>query len=540
MPDLIAANKRISIPVGKDVFIPLNPQGINPVVFIRDGNTFKRLDLQAIAIQDAGGLVPCGRSNGFSCFADTGEQIDNASQIWQRGIDLFNKQTGLDYFSLPQQNIADVEGATRGGQATIQPLNSINDFKSTLQTAQSGGDIDISQGQRVNAQGQLVDASGKVIAESVTAPEAQATIVNTPVTLGNGETVFVDTQGNFFDTSGKPVSNKQIASSTATNGMTQVTLGNGQTVQVDNQGNFFDLSGNPVSNEQVAGATAGSAIGSQNGSTGDTGASGGTSGGTTGGTSAITGQPTELNFSDLENSPEYQALDPDLQQVVRAVFEGVAQNDVKLAQRFAEALKVAGDINDPFFASLARLAKDALTRGFVSLDNEEAVKEEQLRNTLADLRTDIANRSEFLSLEEQNTLKGIERKFVQNLEDTRQGLATRGFTSSSRRSERERVLEEDRSDIVESTGRKFAFEQEQIGNQLAREERDTQAEIARLSELAREGRLDLLRKAEESLGSQGLGDLTALSGLQPLGDVFGSLPQEELESTISAAQSFVF
>ena len=166
-----AANTSFQIPAGGEVFIPTKPQGIAPQVYIRDGDTFKVLDLQSIAVEAAGGLVPCGRSNGFRCFADTGEQINNANQVWQRGIELFNEQTGQDYFSLPQQNIADVTSASRG--KPITRINSIDEFKTSVEQAAPGGDIDISQGQTFDpVTKQLKDASGKVIGSTAGATGA--------------------------------------------------------------------------------------------------------------------------------------------------------------------------------------------------------------------------------------------------------------------------------------------------------------------------------------------------------------------------------
>jgi len=305
------------------------------------------------------------------------------------------------------------------------------------------------------------------------------------------------------------------------------------------EGTFFIESGtgNKVTKEDL-GVAPPAGDGTPPPAGGDTGV---TDDATAGAGDQIGTEETQLDFTDLENSPEFQALTDDQKGIVKAVFEGIANNDVKLAQAFAEALKTAEAINDPFFSSMLRLASDAINRGFVSLENEEAFKEQQLRNNLADLEVDIANQQEFLSLEEQNILRGVERLYKQNLETTRQNLAVTGFTQSTRRAEKEELLGAEREDIVESTERKFAFQQEQQELGLKRGERDVGEEITRLAELAQEGRLDLLRQAEAELGTGNLAGLTALAGgAQPLGDIGGRIPREKTESELTLARALTF
>jgi len=124
----------------------------------------------------------------------------------------------------------------------------------------------------------------------------------TPVTLGNGDTVYIDHSGSAFDKFGNPISNATIAAakpgtpsiysnnttlpapvnssppiptktapqvaptvvpaapaviSTKVVGMTPVTLGNGDTVYVDHAGSAFDKFGNSISNATIAAAKPG-------------------------------------------------------------------------------------------------------------------------------------------------------------------------------------------------------------------------------------------------------------------------------------------
>jgi len=154
-----AANTQFAIPDGGSIFIQKNPNGIAPIVYIRSGDNFFAFPISQ--------LVPTfPKNDGYAYYKDSSGQdvrIDNAGQVWNEAERIFNEMTGLSFRNLPQQNIADVEAAARstGG---VKPLSDLNQFIQAKDTAQSGGDIDISQGQTFNAAtGDLMDSSGKII-----------------------------------------------------------------------------------------------------------------------------------------------------------------------------------------------------------------------------------------------------------------------------------------------------------------------------------------------------------------------------------------
>lgn len=245
--------------------------------------------------------------------------------------------------------------------------------------------------------------------------------------------------------------------------------------------------------------------------------------------------------SELRNSDEFKALGKDDQEAVLAVFNAIANNDAAQANRLAGAFKAATKLNDPFFNEQLRLATDAIERGYVAIDEEEDYKEMQLKRRRDDVRADYEKRKEFLTLEQASDLRAIERQYTTELDDTRQNLAATGKTSSSQRVQKESLLEESFGDLRSSTNRKFAFEIDAETENVARTDRDIQSELARLSELTKAGKLDFLRKAEERVGSKNLGRLAGLDpNYKALGDVYGEIPRNKLEDTLSAATSFVF
>jgi len=248
-------------------------------------------------------------------------------------------------------------------------------------------------------------------------------------------------------------------------------------------------------------------------------------------------KPGVFDESKLTGSAEFKDLPPDEQEAVLNIFRTIAENNSVQAEKLTKAFEVASQYANPIFKQKLRLAKDELQRGFVEITKEKEFKEKQARKRLEDLRMDVATKKNLLTLEEMSDLKEIERAYTETLTDTRQDLAASGLGSSSRRVEKERLLEETTGDLRESTRRRFGSQIEDIQTGLVREERDTTDEIQRLTEVARSGKIDLFRRGEELLGT---GNLPALEGLSGLGDVVGTLEQDRMEDTISGVKNLLF
>lgn len=268
-------------------------------------------------------------------------------------------------------------------------------------------------------------------------------------------------------------------------------------------------------------------------------ATSGTSGGSSGGAPTVPNASLPANLLDeLTASEEFKSLPEDQQDLVKQVYQVIAENDIDNAQRLAAAFETATKISDPFFKQQIRIAKDAIERGFVSIDQEDEFREQQLTNQLKDLREDVATKKEFLGLEEQAALRGLEREFESTLKNTRQDLAARGMSSSSRRAETEQILNETTGDLRESTKRRFGAQVSDLATSLDRGERDIQSEVQRLTELTKEKKLDLFRQAEETLGTKNLPSLNTTAS--PLGDIVGELPSAQTRDIIQGATSLIF
>jgi len=240
----------------------------------------------------------------------------------------------------------------------------------------------------------------------------------------------------------------------------------------------------------------------------------------------------------LRATDEFQRLSGEDQDAVLAVFEAVAGNDKTKASRLVDAFKAAAKINDPYFAQQLRLAVDAIERGYVTIDEESEFQELQLTSRLSDFREDFERKKDFMTLEQAATLKEIDREYEATLEVLREGLATTGFGSSSRKAKKVGLLDEATGDLRQSSNRRFEFERGSDDINLGRAERDTERELERLARVTEEGKLSFLRDAERNVGTANLPNLAGAP--DPLGDIYGAIPEQKLQNTISTATSFVF
>lgn len=251
-------------------------------------------------------------------------------------------------------------------------------------------------------------------------------------------------------------------------------------------------------------------------------------------------KPEKYDDSGLLNSEEYKRLPKDQQEVLREMLGVISGNDQKKAVRLIESFKAMQKINDPYFAQQLGLAIDGIKRGYVAIDKQAQFEEQQMSTRLKDLKEDYEAKKGFMSLEQAQVMKDIQAGYEQNLDTLQTGLAEAGFTSSSRRVQKEGILNEATGDLRESKNRAFAYEQNTLDETLQRGERDTEKELARLSELTKAGKLDFLRNAEQQIGSDALGDLNLSGAPNELGGIYGSINQDKLQDTISSMSSFVF
>lgn len=313
--------------------------------------------------------------------------------------------------------------------------------------------------------------------------------------------------------------------SPAANGMTAVTLGNGQTVYYDTTGQAYDANGGTLTQSQIASATSGSAkiVGTPTAGTSTT-------------SSNVT-QAQQLTDQQFQSWLSSQNLTADQKTMLTSIYGALGTHDEETANRIAAALKAGAAYSDPVFKAQVTLAVDALQRGLASKEGDLQYQEQVSANTLKDLQDNIAASKDYLSFQNQQELTNLARQKGQDLETLQNDLASKGFTSSSIRSNKEGILSDTYGGLVESANRSFTNQTASLDRQLTAGERDYALNTQRLQELAASGKLDLLREAEGQVGSQTLADL-GYTGL--LGNIGGSIPANQAKDTLAYANSLVF
>ena len=254
--------------------------------------------------------------------------------------------------------------------------------------------------------------------------------------------------------------------------------------------------------------------------------------------------------ADIEAILAKTTLSEDEKQFARVYFTLSTAKDEQLANNLLGALELGKQFANPIFAQKVRLAKDELSRGFVTLEQDLAFNEQKLRTQLSDLQQDISTRQETLSIDERQQFAQFERSQRAKLETTREQLARTGFTFSTRAAEQEKILAEEKGELRESLERGFATKRQELERTQIRTERDVQSEIERLRRTAGEAATGELRQREEQLGIGGLPQLFAGAptiqqilqqrGFATLGIEKGTLEQQRLAGVAAPFSSFVF
>lgn len=239
------------------------------------------------------------------------------------------------------------------------------------------------------------------------------------------------------------------------------------------------------------------------------------------------------------------SLTQDQKEILKLYAKANIDKNPALANQIMAALETSTRFSIPQFKQQAAMLQDALKLNFTAREGDLAFKEQQQRDALAKAEGDYAATSQYNTFEENQKLKQYADTLKQDLLDTQDQMAASGFTSSSKRSRAEQILNEQNTGLVESTTKAYSYQQGNIDRQIGAARTDVAAQIANLQRLTAEGKLSDLRTAEGKLGSSALFDYGNMAPLVAgqsnlLGGQVGS-ENYDLTSTITKnAGSFVF
>ncbi len=232
-----------------------------------------------------------------------------------------------------------------------------------------------------------------------------------------------------------------------------------------------------------------------------------------------------------------QNLTDDQKAAITAVYDAVSVNDAAKAKQVTEAMAAAAEFSDPYFKAQIALVTDNLARNFQSADGDLAFQSQQLTSSLQKLQDDIAASKDFMSFQTMQELKGLERKYEADIENTQNAMAATGFTQSTRRAKTEGLITDTFGDAVESSNRQLAYQTGNLDRQQSFAQQDTAAQIANIQRLVAEGKIDALRSAEAQVGTNNLSNL-GYSGL--LGGQGGAIPRAQVNDMTQFASGYAF
>lgn len=248
-------------------------------------------------------------------------------------------------------------------------------------------------------------------------------------------------------------------------------------------------------------------------------------------------EATAAEKAQLESILNNPSLSDDMKAAIRSVYSATVEGDAAKASQVVAAMQSASEFSDPYFKAQIRLATDALRRGIDAKEGDLAFAEREKQAALEELRANTAASKDSLSFQHAQELQQLATKYETDLNDTRDSLAATGFTTSSKRARAEDILGEQNTGLVESSNKQFSYQTGNLDRALTNADADTRAQIENLRRLTEEGKLDLYRSAEQTVGSS---NLPSFSGLDKVGGIGGTIPRQQVMDSTSFANSFVF
>lgn len=310
------------------------------------------------------------------------------------------------------------------------------------------------------------------------------------------------------------------ATAAQTSGTRQVTL-NGEPVTIDERGDVVSVG----TQSQVSTAQGAPQTGVTNAATGQAPAAV---------LPTVDNTQFDAAMAELLKNPSITA---DQKTALQTLFQGVSTNDRAKAEQMVRAFNTATAFSSPIFKAQVALVTDALSRSFDAMEGDLEFQVNQKNRTLENLRQNTAASKDFLSFQNQQQLKNLERELEQDLETNAQNLASVGKTSSSVRTRAERILKEQNQGLVESSKRKFSFDTGNLSRGLSEQEQTIAEQIKYLQDKATQDRIGKLREAETQVGSTNLASL-GYTGL--LGGVGGDIPARQVKDALAYSGNFVF
>ena len=236
----------------------------------------------------------------------------------------------------------------------------------------------------------------------------------------------------------------------------------------------------------------------------------------------------------LKNDPSFKSLPADLKEITIYFSHLLKANDQQKAEALGKALEMATEQAEPYWKSMLLIAQDEILRTFEEAQGDYDSSLQRQQRIMRNINEDLTTNKDFLSLEQQSDLANLKRNYEIIQEQVIEGAAEKGLTFSTRRQLAEQRLAEENQGLVESTNRRYNKQLSDLQTAAGRDTEEAQAAIEDLERRMGTFTTDLGRSGEIYLGS---GNLPALPGYQPIGDITGGMYEEQVADTAQRADT---
>ena len=194
----------------------------------------------------------------------------------------------------------------------------------------------------------------------------------------------------------------------------------------------------------------------------------------------------------------------------------------EMAQNIMAAIETSTKFATPEFKAAAQMIMDGLDISFNNKENDLEYQKGLKDRALAKLEADYSATSDKNTFDQNQLLDKYKESLKNDSLTLADNMAAGGFTNSSKRDRATTILNTENSGLVESANKQFAYQAGNNARTMDLNRTDTAAEVARLRQMAAEGKLALLRDTESKLGSDALAGFSGLPA-SPLVDGFNNV-----------------
>lgn len=246
-----------------------------------------------------------------------------------------------------------------------------------------------------------------------------------------------------------------------------------------------------------------------------------------------------ITTAAFKSTDAYRALPQSVKDFVDIAYNLIEVGGEAEAKFFSNAVAQAQAVADPYYKTQLALAKAEVIGSIAEKNSDYELRSEVITRTRDELMSDVASSRDFLSLEQQADVARTIKSFDEDLLTIADQAAEKGLTFGT--GARSRELAESRrssqfADVVQSSSRKYNFQQKELELKAARGDVNAQKELAALRAGKGFALQGIGRAAEQVLGSA---NLPNIEGFTPVGGTTGKIEEEKRKAIVSDTAGYL-